>query len=284
MIQAQLPVGGVTAMRLTKYEKQVQREIEGWQSGTGSFLFKAINWAMQPMDWVVSRVVSPDLEEQADEAVNQLLSILNDASKWTSDFDGIIEAAARRGVEVESIRELRDEDLEVLDELAREQFSSNAILAAIEGGGTGLGGVFLIAADIPLLFAINLRMIQHIAACYGFMLDDESYRPLILSVFNVASSGSSEAKVDSIREISVAAAAFANDLDYRGRVRGSFRDQNRHLPREIVKNVLGRKLAQTIPIAGAAVGAGINYWFTTECANTAHMLFRALYLERKDRL
>ena len=271
-------------MRLTTYEKDVQKQIGKWQAGTGSFLFKAINWAMQPMDWVVSRVISPDLEEQADGAVNQLLSILNDASKWTHDFNGILESARRRGLEVDSIEDLRDQDLEILDQMAREQFSQNAILAAIEGGGTGLGGVVLIAADIPLLFGINLRMIQHIAACYGFSLDDESYKPLILSVFNVASSGSSEAKVDAIREISVAAAAFANDLDYRGRVRGSFRDQNRHLPREIVKNVLGRKLAQAIPIAGAAVGAGINYWFTTECANTAHMLFRALYLERKDRL
>jgi uncharacterized protein (DUF697 family) len=271
-------------MRLTKYEKDVQRQIEKWQSSTGSFLFKAINWAMQPMDWVVSRVISPDIEEQADGAVNQFLSLLDDASKWTSDFDGILEAARRRGVDVESVQDLRNEDLEVLDEVAREQFSQNAILAAIEGGGTGLGGIFLIAADIPLLFTINLRMIGHVAASYGFPLDDESFKPLILSVFNVASSGSSEAKVDAIREISVAAAASANDLGYKGRVRGSFRDQNRHLPREIVKNVLGRKLAQSIPIAGAAVGAGINYWFTTECANTAHMLFRALYLERKDRL
>jgi hypothetical protein len=38
-----------------------------------------------------------------------------------------------------------------------------------------------------------------------------------------------------------------------------------------------------IPIAGAAVGAGINYWFTTETAETAFMLMRALYLERKER-
>lgn len=271
-------------MRLTAYEKDVRKQIEKWEAGSGSFFFKAINWAMQPMDWFVSRVISPDMEEQADAAVNQLLSILNDASRWTQDFGSILDSARRRGLEVEAIEDLRNEDLEVLDAIAREQFSLSSVIAAIEGIGTGLGGVVLIAADIPLLFTINLRMIQHIAASYGFRLDDESYKPLILSVFNVASSGSSEAKVDAIREISVAAAAFANDLDYRGRVRGSFRDQNRHLPREIVKNVLGRKLAQMIPIAGAAVGGGINYWFTNECANTAHMLFRALYLERKDRL
>ena len=32
------------------------------------------------------------------------------------------------------------------------------------------------------------------------------------------------------------------------------------------------------------VGAGINYWFTSETATAAFMLFRALYLERKERL
>ena len=82
----------------------------------------------------------------------------------------------------------------------------------------------------------------------------------------------------------MAAAAIANDLAYRGKVRGTFQDQNRHLPREIAKNIVGRKLGQAIPIAGAAVGAGINYWFTSETAETSYMLFRALFLERKERL
>ncbi|MEM1270150.1 MAG: EcsC family protein, partial [Bacteroidota bacterium] len=46
----------------------------------------------------------------------------------------------------------------------------------------------------------------------------------------------------------------------------------------------GQKLGQMIPIAGAAIGAGVNYWFTTETAEAAFMLFRALYVERKERL
>jgi hypothetical protein len=82
----------------------------------------------------------------------------------------------------------------------------------------------------------------------------------------------------------VAAAAFAHDQAYKGRVRGTFREQNRHLPREIAKNIIERKIGQAIPVAGAAIGAGINYWFTTETAEAAYMLFRALYLERKERL
>ena len=64
----------------------------------------------------------------------------------------------------------------------------------------------------------------------------------------------------------------------------ALREQMGHVPREIAKNLGAQKLAQMIPIAGAAVGAGVNYWFTDQTAQAAVMLSRALYLERKERL
>ncbi|MEX0598996.1 MAG: EcsC family protein [Rhodothermales bacterium] len=271
-------------MRLSDYEKNARLEIEKWQRGDGTVLSQAMNWAMKPLDWVVERTVPPEVIDRASEAVSQFLSFLNDASEWTYDADDVLSAAAKRDVDVSSAEDLRDVPLEKLDPIARSHFTQNAILAAIEGGGTGLGGAFLIAADIPLLFTINFRLIQQIGASYGFPMRGPAFRPLVLSIYNVAASGSRDAKSDALREISVAAAAFAHEQEYRGRVKGTFRDQNRHLPREIAKNVIERKVGQTIPVAGAAVGAGINYWFTNETAQAAYMLFRGLYLERKDRL
>lgn len=270
-------------MRLTPYEKNVQREIEKWHHADGSAVMQALNWAMRPVDWVVERV-SPDLVDQAGEAVERFLAALNDASEWTYDADDLLAAARRRGLEASRIEDLRGEDLEELDALARSHFSQNAILAAVEGGGTGLGGAVLIVADIPLLFTINFRLIQQIGASYGFAMRGPAFRPLLLSIFNVAAAGGTEAKNTALREISVAAASIANDLAYKGRVTGTFRDQSRQLPREIAKNIVGRKLAQAVPIAGAAVGAGINYWFTSQTAEAAYMLFRGLYLEYKERL
>ena len=270
-------------MRLTSYEKEAQREIEKWQNGDTSLIMKAFSWAMQPMDWVVERVVPVDIVDQASNAVEQFLSMINNASEWTYEANDILDKAREMGIEAEHFSDLRDHDLEELDSLAQSVFSENAIMAAIEGGGTGLGGAFFIVADIPLLFGINFRLIQQIGAAYGFELKGESYKPLILSIFNAAATGEQRSRTEALREITVAAAAFANDLAYKGRVTGTFRDQNRHLPRELAKNILGRKIAQAVPIAGAAIGAGINYWFTTETAETSYMLFRALYLERKER-
>ncbi len=270
-------------MRLTEYERAAQREIEKWQHGDPSMLKQAVNWAMKPVDWAVEKVAPPGLMEQAGDAIERFLGMLNDASEWTYDHRQLLEAMRKRGLEAEKVEDLRRAPLEELDAYARSLFSENAVLAAVEGGGAGLGGAFLLAADIPLLFTINLRLIQQIGAAYGFPMKGPDYRPLVLSIWNVAASESKESRNEALREISVAAAALARDVPYRGRVSGTFRDQNRHLPREIAKGIMSHKILQAIPIAGAAVGAGVNYWFTTETAEAAYMLFRSLYLEVKER-
>ncbi len=272
-------------MRLTEYEKQAQREIERWQHGESSFLQQAIDFAMKPVDWAFDQVVPAEVMDRLSDAIVDGLGVLNEASAWTYEAADVLEKARAHGLEVEAVDDLRDEALEDLDPIAREFFSQNAILAAIEGGGTSLGGPLFIAADIPLLFTIGFRVIQQIGGAYGFPLRKPEFQPLVVAIYNVAASGSQASKHAAVRELSVAAAAFAHDTEYRGRhASGTFRDQNRHVPRELAKNLAARKLGQLIPVAGAAIGAGVNYWFTEQTARTATMLFRSLYLERKERL
>lgn len=271
-------------MRLNSTEKAVRRDIESWQHAQSSVVTQAMDWVMRPIDWTVDRVAPPSVVERVSDRIEQFLSALNDASEWTYQADDILRAADERGLPAERIGDLRSQPIDDLDALAQSQFRQNTLLAALEGGGAGLGGAILIAADVPLLFTINFRLIQQIGACYGFPMRGPTFRPLVLSIFNVAASDGPEARNEALREVTVAAASFADGRDYKGRVSGTFRDQNRHLPREIAKALVGRKIGQTIPLAGAAIGAGVNYWFTQETARAAYMCFRALYLEWKERL
>jgi hypothetical protein len=270
-------------MRRTDEEQAARREIEEWQHADPSVVAQAMDWAMRPVDWVVGRTVAPETMDAVVDRIHQFLSTLTDASEWTFADEDILAAAEERGLPAQAVGDLRSQPLRDLDPLARSRFRQNTLLAALEGGGTGLVGTALLAADIPLLFTINLRLIQQIGACYGFPLRGPEFRPLVLSIFNAAASGGPAARNEALREVSVAAAAFANGLDYKGRVSGTFRDQNRHLPREIGKALVERKLGQAVPLAGAAVGAGVNYWFTSETAESAYMCARALYLEWKAR-
>jgi len=270
-------------MRLTDDEKAVRREIEEWQHADASIAAQAMDWAMRPVDWAVDQAVGPETVDQVTDRIHQFLSTLTDASEWTFEDDDLLAAAEERGLPAQTVRDLREHPIDALDPLARSRFQQNTLLAALEGGGTGFLGTALLAADIPLLFTINLRLIQQIGACYGFPLRGPMFRPLVLSIFNAAAAGSPEARNEALREVSVAAAAFADDLDYNGRVSGTFRDQNRHVPRELAKALVERKLGQAVPLAGAAVGAGVNYWFTSETAESAFMCARALYLDWKER-
>ncbi len=270
-------------MNLTPYERRARREIDDWVRGDASILARAFNLVMKPVDWAVEQAVPAAVAQQAGDAVGQFLSMLNDASKWTCDTSALATAAQAQGMDVEDVEALRSQPLERLDGLARGFFSQNALLAALSGGGTGLGGFALIAADIPILFTINFRLIQQIGAAFGFPMKSPEYGPVVLSIYNAAAAGTRDARGAALSEVTVAAAALAGRSGYKGRVRGTIGDQSRHLPREITKNLVGRKLLQAIPLAGAAVGAGINYWFTSETAKTAFMLFRALHLEFKER-
>jgi len=271
-------------MKLTAYEKKIRREIEVWVRGDASMLSRALNMVMKPVDWAVEQAVPATVIDQVGDAVGKFLSMLNDATRWSTDSSGLIDKAHLQGLDVDRLECLRRQPLESLDKLAKGYASENTILAALSGGGTGLGGFAFIAADIPILFMINFRLIQQIGAAFGFPMASPAYRPVVLSIFNAAAANTRDARGAALREITVAAAALAADMDYKGRVRGTLPDQSRHLPREIAKNLVGRKLLQAIPLAGAAVGAGVNYWFTSETSKTAYMLFRALYLEHKERV
>jgi hypothetical protein len=271
-------------VHISDYERTIETQIEIWRDGDDSWLRQMFNAAMKPVDWVTERVVPPDALRQADDAVAGFFSTLGDAANWTVSLEKVVDAAGDHGVEVESVEDLRRVDLERLDPIAKKFADNGSLVAAIEGGGAGLGGIVLLAADIPALFAINLRVTQQISACYGFDLRDPQFQPLIMAVLNVAACGTGAAKHQALREMSVAGSALASGAHYLGHVSGSFAAQNRSLPREIAKQLLSRKLAQTIPLAGAAVGAGVNYWFTTRTADAAIMTMRSLHLECARRI
>ncbi len=270
-------------MRLTDHERTVQRDLDAWQRREPSVLMQAVNWAMKPVDWALEKVVPAEMMDKAGDAVEGGLETLASATAWTYDPSQILKDLRAKGVEAETIADLRNAPLDILDPYARTLFNENAVAAALTGGGTGLGGALLMLADIPLLFAVNLRLVQQLGAVYGFEVNGPDHRPLVVSIYNVAAAGSRESKLEAMREISVAAAAFARDVPYRGRTSGTLRDQSRQMPREIAKALISRKVFQAIPIAGAAVGAGVNYWFTNEVAEASFMLFRALFLEVKER-
>ena len=273
---------------MTPYEHRVHKEIEDWQSEKDGLLTRILNFAGKPVEFVYN--AAPDaLTGTVEKAIMGFMEMLRDGSQWTYPDSDIVKEAAKVGVHVEHYRDLREHDTEKLDRIAQRYFTSNKVLAALEGAGCGLGGLALIAADIPALFLISFRSVQQIGSAYGFDMDDPEMLPVVMSVFNVGASASSAAKTAALADLRIAASAFAKNWTYKkvaertqtGVAAQLLKERVKHLPKDIANNVTKRKLAQAIPVVGAVVGAGFNYWFLSNTTRGAYMIFRDLHLKRK---
>jgi hypothetical protein len=120
-------------------------------------------------------------------------------------------------------------------------------------------------------------------------MKDPNMTPLVLEVFNAASATTAESKSAAMADVHIAAKAFAKDRNYKkvadkiktGMIAKILKEKVRSLPKDISKHIVKRKLAQAIPLIGAGIGAGFNYWFLRSICESAYMLFRELHLKSK---
>jgi hypothetical protein len=277
-----------TGAVLSAYERRALNEIQEWRDEKEGTLKKALDAAGLPVEKLYGLL--PDAGRKTlERAVLGAMEMLRDASRWSYPDAGIVREARKLGMEVDDHRDLRFHDLADLDRLARRHFGTNKIIAALEGAGCGMGGIALVAAAIPALFGVSFRAVQQIGSCYGFDMEDPEMAPVVMSVFNVGSSASGAAKAAALADMQLAAKTLAVNWTYEkvakssatGAVARLLKESTKHLPREIAQNITKRKLAQTIPVVGAAVGAGFNYWFMSNTTRGAYMLFRHMHLIRK---
>tara|TARA_R110002050_G_scaffold65444_1_gene141707 strand:- start:1075 stop:1926 length:852 start_codon:yes stop_codon:yes gene_type:complete len=276
-------------MGYTNYEKGVQQEIEHWKNEKEGGLSKFLTTISKPFVWLYDNVIPNSVDKTISKAVLGFLEMLRDFSFWTYSNSDFIKEAKKIDIQIVDYRDLKNEDLETCDRIARRYFNSNKIIALLEGLGCGLGGFALIVADIPALFTISFRAVQQIGSSYGFDMEDPDMFPVVMSVFNAGSAASSTAKAAALADMRIAAKAYAKNWTYKkvaqrtqtGIIANLLKQRTKNLPKDIANNVTKRKLSQTIPVFGAAIGAGFNYWFLSSTVRSAYMIFRDMYITRK---
>ena len=140
-------------------------------------------------------------------------------------------------------------------------------IAAVEGAGLGLGGLITIVPDLGILSAITMRTIQKLSLIYGFEFNTD----------------------DEMAELWVAAASAAGVDISRELLEKEV--VNKFVPRVIQRiaakasaEVVEKWAGRVIPLASAAIGAGLNYWFVKAWGERAKMHFRQRHLATKDRV
>ncbi|WP_036738330.1 EcsC family protein [Paenibacillus zanthoxyli] len=162
--------------------------------------------------------------------------------------------------------------LAVMDEAARRLSKSRSNLATAQGATTGIGGVFTLAADIPAILGLSLKVIQEIGLCYGYNPLEKEERIFAVKVMQLASSET------------IGKRAILEELNLElGRDGGTFGGEGAAVSkiqgwREVIAayrdNWSSKKLLQMIPVAGMLFGAYTNREMLKGVSEAARMLYR----------
>jgi len=106
------------------------------------------------------------------------------AEAMSEKLGGPAEIAHMAGVP--DIRELRDRAFEECDSLAVTISTPAQRQAMIEGAIAGLGGLVTETLNIPVLLTAALRAIYRIGYCYGYPLDTEIDRIVVLAILELS--------------------------------------------------------------------------------------------------
>jgi uncharacterized protein (DUF697 family) len=157
--------------------------------------------------------------------------------------------------------------------LVKDKIESYGKTGAAEGGITGAGGFLMSLADFPLLIGIKMKLLFEIASLYGFDVKDFRERLYILHVFQLAFSSQEGGtkvfhKLENWEDQLVLLPEEGGDFDWL-----SFQQEYRDY-------IDIAKLAQMLPVVGAAVGAVANYQLIKKLGKTAMQAYRMRVLEK----
>ena len=272
-------------MALSGYEQKALDEIETYfREPEDSLLGRASRSLFKPVEVVSERLIPDRLLEVAGSGVESILGGISSLSDRTVSVDQVLREARKHG-EVNTLRELREQDLRTLDKTAEEIASQHQMVAMLEGAGCGLGGAALIAADVPLLFGVCMRVVRQLAACYGVDPETPGEGVIALKVFELACGGTRNRYAE-LLELDT----LCDELDQLEPQRRAEKAavlaslfMSREATKRIVQLLLSRKMFQAIPLVGAAVGAGFNYMFVADVAETATQVYRRRFLQEKQK-
>ena len=135
-------------------------------------------------------------------------------------------------------------------------------MAAAEGAGLGMGGMFTMLPDLGILAAITLRMLQKLSLIYGFPYNTEEEEA----------------------ELWVAAASAAGVDISRELLEKQF--VSKFVPRVIQRiavsasaEIVEKWTARLIPVISSVIGAGLNYYFVRVWGERALGHFRQRHFE-----
>ena len=238
-------------------------------------------------DAVAGMALRPALEAAA-----ALLELVNAWALELNDPKGVEKLARKRGLELDSFTELRQQDLKVCDQLLTRNTLKWWTAGAFEGGAMGLLAMVPVAgipvamtADILVVQVLSTSIASRIAYSYGYDAKDPDEQLFIQRLVR-RSFMAQAAKVEPLREAARAAGAT------KGRIRWSAKLRTDHrllVALEKLMQQLGpagsrvvvKDVAKVVPFVGVLIGAGTNSAILARVAADAQRYCQTRFLCEK---
>jgi hypothetical protein len=250
----------------TDYLKEELRKIEAWENEQKDLWFWEKIGRLPFM--LLDKLTPKFIQDKIGLAIDELGNYIQTGGQYLIKEENILKKFAPNTPSDELHIGLLDQvPISKMDEIADEIANSRTKIATVQGATTGIGGLFTLAVDIPVLLGLSLKVLQEISLCYGYDPKEKSERIFIVKCLQFTSSDI------------VGKKAILEDLS-------SFNQgsQNQQMIsqlqgwREVVttyRDSFGwKKLFQMIPIAGMIFGAFINRSSISDVAEAGKMLFR----------
>lgn len=277
-------------MKPSDYEEKAKQQIWLWKNPERTWFEKSLKLVSWPLDKTAESVLQTiGLGPIIRNALAGMLGVINDASHWSVRTGAILEEYRRfTGKSVNVLSDIYTLDLESVDHVIGWLAAKYEGLSLVEGAAAGAGGtlnpivaVAVIPADVIALMTLNLRAVGEYASYCGFDVASQEERLFALNVLAYASSPSDASKQLTLAQL----IRIARDVA----IRKSWKDLEEHAAVQAIQQIARMlsirltkaKLAQILPVAGAAIGGGFNAYYTSKVCNAAFYLYRERFLAEK---
>jgi len=189
-----------TKKKLPKEVMDSCQEVKDWEAKIlkPSGAQKVLEYADRPIKWVFDKI--PIIASEAiTSTIEGLFGLMLFTSYYTFSNKTVLRNIEKRTKKkIESREDVWKQSLPYLKDTASSYITENNIIAALEGGATGMGGAILIAVDIPALFGIAFRTIQQIGESFGFDMESVNEKRFVMSIIDLASGVPTAGKVQLI--------------------------------------------------------------------------------------
>lgn len=243
------------------------KEIEKWEDDQkGLFFWEKIG--RLPFK-VIDKLTPKFIQAKIGILVNEIGSYIQTGGKYLISEKQLMKKIQKSTAHpIETFEDIRDMPIKDMIALSNSLQSERSKLATVQGASTGVGGIFTLVIDIPVILGMAIKTLQEIAIIHGYNPNEKQERVFIVKCLQFASADivGKEAILNELASLHTkkdSSESMISQLKGWQEVFFTYRD-----------NFGWKKLFQMVPIAGMVFGAIINKGMMDDVSEAGTMLYR----------